>query len=74
MKNAHGVKIQPADDRLQEVKEQLLEQMKWMMHLVECDVHPDRIEAEYKTCRDLISRRNTVYIEKQREDRRHALA
>ena len=74
MKNAHGAKIQPVEDRLREVKGQLLEQMRWLIHLVECDVHPDRIEAEYKTVRDMISRRNCIYNEKQKEDRRNALA
>lgn len=74
MKNIHGVNIQPRKQQLEELKIQLINQLKWLIHLVEDDVHPDRIEAEYKTSRDLISRRNTVYLEKIREDKRDALA
>lgn len=74
MKNAHGIEIQPAKERLEEVKGQAIDQLRWLIHLLEDDVHPERIETEYKTSRDLISRRNAVYYEKQKEDRRNALA
>lgn len=60
--------------QLRDVEDKLIEQLQHLVCLVEDRVHPDRIETEYAYTRSLISSRNTRYIEKQREDRRHALA
>ena len=62
------------EQMLRDVEDKLVEQLRHMIVLIENRVHPDRIEAEYAYTRNLISSRNTRYIEKQREDRRHALA
>ena len=62
------------EQMLRDVEDKLVEQLRHMIVLIEDRAHPDRIEAEYAYTRNLISSRNTRYIEKQREDRRHALA
>ena len=74
MKNAHGVNIPDREQMLRDVEDKLVEQLHRMIRLVESRVHPDRIESEYAYTRNLISSRNTRYLEKQKEDRRHALA
>lgn len=74
MKNAHGVNIPNREQMLCDVEDKLVEQLRCMIRLVEDRAHPDRIETEYAYARNLISSRNTRYMEKQKEDRRHALA
>lgn len=74
MKDAHGVNIPNREQLLRDVEDKLVEQLRYMIRLVEDRVHPDRIELECIYMRNLISSRNTRYMEKQKEDRRHALA
>ena len=74
MTYANGMNMPGREQQLREVEDKLVEQLQHMIVLVEDRAHPDRIEVEYAYMRSLISSRNTRYIEKQREDRRHALA
>ena len=74
MKRADGVKIIPPEESLRDVEGKLVDQLKWMIRLVEDRVHPDRIEREYAYMRALMSSRNLRYFAKEKEDRRHALA
>ena len=64
----------PPEQRLEDVRIKLIEHYAQMIRLLEEECHPNRLETEMAFERHLQSRYSTCWIEKQREDRRNALA
>ena len=60
--------------QLREIEDRLAEQLQNLIGMVDDRVHPNRMDAEFAYARSLLSSRNTIYHEREREEKRHALA
>ena len=60
--------------QLREMEGRLAEQLQNLIGMVDDRAHPDRMEAEFAYARSLMASRNAMLRERQRRERKNALA